>query len=112
MQSLYNESKPQNPKSKYIFKDTDVFIDSNYVIGHSHQQYAVKRGEYCLINPGSLGQDRKYINRANYGMYDYETDTIELKSFTYDIDLVISEMIAKKYPQICLDYYQNKERIF
>ena len=96
---------------KYIFHDTDVALDKNYLIGHSHQQYAVSRGEYSLINPGSLGQDRRYINRANYGVYDHETDSFKLKSFAYDIDIVVSEMKNQKYPQICLDYYQNKERL-
>jgi predicted phosphodiesterase len=96
---------------KYIFHDTDVVIDKNYLIGHSHQQYAVSRGAYSLINPGSLGQDRKYINRANYGLYNHETDSFELRYLTYDIDIVVSEMKNQKYPQICIDYYQNKERM-
>lgn len=96
---------------KYIFHDTDITIDKNYLIGHSHQQYAVTRGVYSLINPGSLGQDRKYINRANYGVYNHETDLFELKSFIYDIGMVVSEMKTQKYPKICLDYYENKEKI-
>ncbi len=99
-------------ENKYIFDDTDIIISENYVIGHSHQQYSVARGKHSLINPGSLGQDRKYINRACYGVYNHESDAFQLKNFTYDIEIVISEMKARRYPQICVEYYQNKEQSF
>lgn len=97
--------------NKYIFHDTDIVINKNHLIGHSHQQYSVTKGTFNLVNPGSLGQNRKYINQANYALYCHDTDKLDLKTFTFDLNLVISEMKLKKYPQICLDYYQNKEQI-
>ena len=97
--------------NKYIFHDTDIVIDRNLLIGHSHQQFFVTKGEFKIINPGSLGQNRKYINQAAYAVYYNETDTFELKNFIFDLDIVISEMKNKKYPQICIDYYMNKEQV-
>jgi len=97
--------------NKYIFHDTDIVIDRNHLIGHSHQQFFVTKGEFKIINPGSLGQNRKYINQADYAVYYNETDTFELKNFIFDLDIVISEMKNKKYPQICIDYYMNKEQV-
>ena len=96
---------------KYIYDDTKIAIDRNYVIGHSHQQYRKHCGDNLLVNPGSLGQDRRYINRANYAVYDHELDSFKLCSFTYNIETVISEMKNQKYPQICLDYYRNKDQL-
>jgi predicted phosphodiesterase len=96
---------------KYIFSDTDISITENHFLGHSHQQYTRKLGKHVMVNPGSLGQDRQYINRANYAVYDHDTDSFELNSFTYNVDTVISEMKSKKYPQICIDYYQQKGRL-
>ena len=95
----------------YIFHDSPIEISCDSMIGHSHQQYLVERSGHRLLNPGSVGQDRKFINRANYAIYDSESDEIELKSFLFDIDIVLREMKALSYPQICMDYYQGKKRL-
>ncbi len=98
-------------QGKYIFNDTNISISENHVVGHSHQQYSRVCGDNILVNPGSLGQDREYINRSNYAVYDHESDSFSLRFFTYNVDTVINEMESMKYPKICLDYYQNKERL-
>lgn len=100
--------------SQYIFKDTDISnlkIDNNYIIGHSHQQYEIDKGHYKIYNTGSLGQNRKFINQSCYLQIDTETNKVELKTFLFDIDLVINEMKANYYPAICTDYYLSKERL-
>lgn len=98
-------------EGKYLFHDSPIEIDRNYIIGHSHQQYQVERSGFQLVNPGSLGQDRRYINRANYAIYDDESRTFELKNFLFDVGLVLSEMRACDYPQECIDYYLSKEQL-
>ena len=96
----------------YIYADTPFkndFIETNFVIGHSHQQYYRNVGDKVLCNTGSLGQNRQYINQSCYLQLDTETGKITLKSFLHDIDKVINQMKVEKYPKICLDYYRNKQ---
>jgi predicted phosphodiesterase len=100
--------------NKYIFQDTDLtdmVLDSNYIIGHSHQQYFREKDNFKLYNTGSLGQNRKYLNQSCYLQLDTDTNKIELKSFIHDIDKLIVEMKHRSYPKICLDYYNSKEKI-
>ena len=96
---------------KYIFKDTEIITDKKYCIGHSHQQYQNGLNDFIIYNPGSVGQNRAAINVISYGFYNVEKNTFAFKSIKYDADLVINEMISKKYPQECIDYYKNKNRV-
>ena len=109
--SLGNYTCVHTLDDKYIFEDTEIELQNHSLIGHSHKQFRVKRGKYSLINPGSLGQDRTFINRGNYAIFDHELEELQLNSFTYNIEKVINEMIQRKYPTICVDYYKNKERL-
>lgn len=95
---------------KYIFEDTKVELDNNHIIGHSHRQYKVQHNGYILINPGSVGQNRQYINEINYMIYDTSAQTPYFRSILYDVDVVIDKMSKMKYPEICLDYYRRKQR--
>ena len=62
-----------NLKDKaYIFIDTNVKVQENSIIGHSHRQYFRKINDKLLINPGSVGQNRKFINLSNYIIWDIE----------------------------------------
>jgi predicted phosphodiesterase len=98
--------------SQYIFKDTDlsdIFVDNNYIIGHSHQQYIREKDKFKIYNTGSIGQNRKFINQSCYLQINTKLNTVELKSFIHDINKVINKMKERKYPQICIDYYLSKE---
>lgn len=98
---------------RYIFKDTnitDITLDGNYVIGHSHQQYIIHKNRFKLCNTGSLGQNRSLLNQSNYLKIDTESGKVQLKSFLHDIDKVINEMKAQSYPEICINYYLGKNR--
>jgi putative phosphoesterase len=97
-------------ESKYIFHDTEVQLNENTMIGHSHQQYLREQNGFKLLNPGSVGQNRKYINLANYAMWDTDKNTFELKFLKYNVDLILSEMKARHYPPECIDYYHDKDR--
>jgi len=98
----------------YIFIDTDlsnILIDRNFIIGHSHHQFSRVISNYNIINTGSLGQNRKFINLAEYVIFDQKSDRVDLKSFVFDINLIINKMIDEGYPELCINYYRSKNRI-
>lgn len=95
---------------KIIYPNSRVFLERNYVIGHSHHQFKIKQGEHTLYNAGSVGQNRMYVDVINYLIYYPDTDIFEMRQTTYDEDLIIAEMKARKYPQICIDYYNCERR--
>lgn len=100
---------------QYIYPDTDVNtlqLDKHYIIGHSHHQFAAQDASgKKLVNTGSVGQNRKYINVINYVLYDTERNALELEELVYEVDLVIDKMKQEGYPQLCLDYYLQKKRV-
>lgn len=100
---------------QYIFPDTDankLELKKDYIIGHSHHQFStITTLGRRLVNTGSVGQNRKFINVINYIIYETNKPDIQLETLVYDVDLVIEEMKQSGYPQICLDYYLQKERL-
>lgn len=101
-----------NLKDKtYIFNDTIVNLQENTMIGHSHQQYFRKVEDKLLINPGSVGQNRKFINLSNYIIWDTEKNTFDLKEKKFDLKLILNEMKIKNYPNECIEYYELKNKI-
>lgn len=96
--------------NQYIYPDSVIRLDKNYVVGHSHHQFKIDQPPYILYNPGSVGQNRKYINVIDYMYLDTESMEFTPKSLRYDETILINEMRARNYPQLCIDYYDNKER--
>ena len=100
---------------RYVFPDTDVNtlnLGQNYIIGHSHHQFsAVSASGKKLVNTGSVGQNRKFINVINYVTYDTVSSAVKLEALVYDVELVIDKMKSEGYPPICVDYYQQKKRL-
>lgn len=94
--------------NRYIYPDTVVELQHDYLIGHSHHQFELKSNGHTLINVGSVGQNRKYINIVNYALYDDETGQTELMAKPYDLSLLVQKMKALKYPDACVNYYLNK----
>ena len=94
----------------YVFEDTEVHITKNTILGHSHQQFIrFVDGKY-LVNPGSVGQNRKWINVSNYALWDTETNEFTLKQMTFDLEFLLNEMAVRNYPKNCIEYYKNKKR--
>jgi predicted phosphodiesterase len=94
---------------KYIFLDTKIDqLDQDYIIGHSHQQYNITIGNNKLVNTGSVGQNRTYINCINYILYDDKKNVILLQNQIYDHNLIIKKLVSESYPEICVNYYRNK----
>ena len=95
-------------EDKYIYKDTDVTLGGNFIIGHSHQQYKIIQNDFTLLNPGSVGQNRQIINEINFMIYDTKLQKADFQSVFYDVNIVIKQMEKMEYPEVCLDYYRNK----
>lgn len=99
--------------NQYIYPDTNLEsldIKNNFIIGHSHYAFNRTKGDYRIINTGSLGQNRVYINQSDYIIYDLDKKTIESKQFVNNLDVLIKEMRSMDYPELCLNYYLNKEQ--
>lgn len=94
----------------YIFADTAVQIDRNYLIGHSHHQFARKVGCHRLINVGSVGQNRRDLSICNYAVHDSVSDEVQLVACPHDAGQVIARMQKLGYPSICIEYYLVKTR--
>lgn len=95
-------------QDQYIYPDTDIVLNGNYIIGHSHHQFEYNNSGYTLFNAGSVGQNRKYINVANYLVFNDETNLMEMGKTIFSIDIVIKQMKALNYPEDCINYYLQK----
>jgi predicted phosphodiesterase len=93
-----------------IYPDTPIDITCNYIIGHTHHQFQIERTGFVLINPGSVGQNRKWIDMAEYLIFNTESEKIDMYSVPYDFDLFISELRQRHYPENCIEYYTSKHR--
>jgi hypothetical protein len=92
----------------YIYPDTTVSLDDNYVIGHSHHQFKYTQNGFVLYNAGSVGQNRKILRNGNYLIYDADSGQVEMKTSEYSVETLISEMKRRNYPEECMAYYFSK----
>lgn len=92
----------------YIFPDTELKINKNTFIGHSHRMFSKMIGGYRLVNVGSVGQNRVNIDEINYAIWDTEKDKVELIKKPYSADKLINQMKVKKYPDMCIEYILSK----
>jgi putative phosphoesterase len=95
-------------ENRYIFSDTEFSHSQNLVVGHSHQQFKKKNNKFWIINPGSLGQNRKNINQMDFAILDTESLEVKFISEIVDIKFLINEMKTKNYPTQCIQYYESK----
>jgi predicted phosphodiesterase len=95
---------------RYVYPDTVLELTGNHVIGHSHHQFQLQHGPYRLLNTGSVGQNRKYINLIDYLLLDTETMAFSPRTVRYDETVVIKEMRRRNYPDVCVAYYDGKAR--
>ena len=93
-----------------IFPDTSIAVERDYMLGHSHHQFMIERSSHVIVNPGSVGQNRRCIDVAEYALYDSETRRIQLCEAQYSGDLFLSELRSRNYPQSCIEYYSRKPR--
>ena len=48
-----------------VYRDTKVAVSGTYIIGHTHHAFDVKRDRSRIINCGSIGQNRRRLDRLN-----------------------------------------------
>jgi predicted phosphodiesterase len=97
-------------EERTVYADTPIEIDRNRLIAHAHHAYQVQRSGRQLVNCGSIGQNRRCIDRLNYALYDSRADSFTLCEEPYSSEPLILEMVARGYPQRCIDYYLGKRR--
>lgn len=93
-----------------LYPDSAVELAGNVFVGHSHHQFVLERSGFRIANPGSVGQNRKWIDRVDYLLFDTETEAIQTCSVPYDVDAFLAELRRRGYPPQCLAYYANKPR--
>ncbi|HTP29376.1 MAG TPA: metallophosphoesterase family protein [Anaeromyxobacteraceae bacterium] len=97
-------------EGRRVYADTPVSVDRSYLIGHSHHQFSRLVGAHRLVNCGSVGQNRRFADLADFALLDTEIDEVRLCSVAYPVDLLIRELEARHYPKECIDYYRAKPR--
>lgn len=94
--------------NSYVFSDSEVKINKNTFLGHSHRIFVKMIENYRLVNVGSVGQNRVNIDEINYVIWNTEKDSVELITQPYSADKLINEMKIKNYPDICIEYILSK----
>lgn len=97
-------------EDRNIYPDSEIDLQENVFIGHSHHQFRREINGFTLVNTGSVGQNRRFINVVSYAVFYPESGKIELKNVPYDEQLILDEMKKLGYPSECIDYYDQKER--
>lgn len=92
----------------YIFADSPLALDGNYLIGHSHHQFRRESNGWVLVNAGSVGQNRRYLNVIDYLVCGPGSNDVRLANLTYDVAPVLAAMRAADYPPACIAYYESK----
>lgn len=106
---FYNYECSHTINKMRIYKNSDLEISKNHIIGHTHQQFERKIGNFKIINPGSVGQNREWINMVDFAIYDSEQDYFHFRSIEYNFDDYYKKMLDFDYSINCLDYYKNKK---
>jgi predicted phosphodiesterase len=96
-------------QNRNIYPDSELSLDRNYIIGHSHHQFKVENNSYVLYNSGSVGQNRCYINVANYLIYETETNIIDMRYSCFNLKFLLNKMEDLGYPKECIQYYEKKQ---
>jgi hypothetical protein len=97
---------------KRIYPDTVIEIDRHYMVGHTHHQYQIERSGFTIVNPGSIGQNRKWIDSADFLILDTASGEIQFESISYEVDRFVAELSRRGFPEQCIRYYTNKDRKF
>jgi len=94
--------------NRYVFQDSKISLNRNYITGHTHRQFKLESNGFILFNTGSVGQNREFLNRINYIIYNSLENSFDLRSLVYNVDTLINEMKIRRYPEICIDYYMSR----
>jgi len=92
-----------------LYANTPIEVTGKHFVGHSHYQFRRDfPGGGILVNCGSVGQNRRRIDRASYVVYDTTCGDIHLEERPYPLDRFLAELEARHYPEPCIHYYRRK----
>jgi predicted phosphodiesterase len=94
-----------------LYADTPLLeVAGKHFIGHTHYQFRRDfPGGGVIVNCGSVGQNRRRIDRVNYAIYNTSTGAIHLEERPYRLDRFIDELRRRDYPSECIEYYLRKQ---
>lgn len=108
--NLYGYMYPWALKKEYLRTPTGRIIDEGIIlVGHTHYQFLVPFNNVTILNPGSSGQPRDYDRRPSYAIINTYNDSIEMKRFDYDRQLLKKEIESKVTD---MDYRIRLEALF
>jgi putative phosphoesterase len=76
---------------KSLWKKFTDYPEQVFVIGHTHMQHIEYFEEKIIINPGSVGQNRRCPGIADWAILDTELLAVEFKSSIYSTKKLIED---------------------
>jgi len=106
---IFTHSLRKDKKWVYIYNENNIdqSITGKYFIGHTHFQKAIILEHSTIVNPGSVGQNRKDKNYFEYAFWNSQNGEYTLHSEPYDLNKFISELKVRDYPEKLINYYSN-----
>jgi len=95
---------------RYIYRDSPIDIACDYMVGHTHHQFTIDRSGFVIVNPGSVGQNREWIDMVDFLILDTESGEVQMHAVPYNVDQFLSELRLRHYPEECVRYYASKPR--
>jgi putative phosphoesterase len=90
---------PSDPLHKYRREDSRAWrrelsaVGADFLlVGHTHRQFWLKKGEQSVVNPGSLGQPKTGKPYATYAMW--EKGAITLQCYEYPLERTAARIRA------------------
>lgn len=85
--------------NQYLYPDSNKSVWDNFlrykedifIVGHTHYQHIEKVGDKIIINPGSVGQNRKKSGLADWAVFETESLSVTYYSTPYSIEKLINE---------------------
>jgi predicted phosphodiesterase len=124
--SLFVHGTPPDSVMTYLFELSSEEIntlfrtraETKFFVGHTHdlvlkgndvngiysrsltqEIFPFKTGQKYIVNVGSVGQPRDGNNRAKYVIWDQETETLEVRFISYDIERTVQKILSLGLPE-------------
>jgi hypothetical protein len=80
----------------------------NHFVGRSHDASARVTPAGRIVDCGSVGLNRRALDRASFAFYDASTGDVRLCDVSYPADRLLREVQSRGYPAACVDLYRRK----
>jgi hypothetical protein len=82
----------------------------DHFVGRTHDASLREAGGIRVVDCGSVGMNRRGIDRASFAIFDSATGEIRLCEVGYSPEPLLLEVEARGYPAACVEYYRRKIR--